>query len=54
MRLSEKLDYMKLRPFRIEKVLGKDNYELNLPQEMRMWPRFHILVLEPAHKETLI
>ena len=30
-RLSRKLDYTKLGPFRIEKVLRKDNYELNLP-----------------------
>ena len=30
MRLSGKLDYTKLEPFRIEKVLGKDNYELDL------------------------
>ena len=29
-RPSGKLDYTKLGPFRIEKVLGKDNYELNL------------------------
>ena len=51
---SRKLDYTKLGPFRIEKVLGKDNYELNLLREMRIWLRFYILVLEPAHKETLI
>ena len=29
-RLSGKLDYIKLGPFQIEKVLGKDNYELDL------------------------
>ena len=45
---------MKLRLFRIEKVLGKDNYELNLPQKIRIWLKFYILVLEPAYKETLI
>ena len=53
-RPSGKLDYTKLGPFRIEKVLGKDNYELDLPREIRIWPRFHISVLEPAHKETPI
>ena len=30
-RLSGKLDYIKLRLFRIKKVLRKDNYELDLP-----------------------
>ena len=30
MRLSRKLDYTKLGLFRIKKVLGKDNYELDL------------------------
>ena len=54
MRLSGKLDYTKLRSFRIKKVLGKDNYELNLLREIRIWFRFYILVLEPAYKETLI
>ena len=53
-RPSGKLDYIKLGPFRIEKVLGKDNYELNLLREMRIWSRFYISVLEPAYKETLI
>ena len=51
-RLSGKLDYTKLGLFRIEKVLRKDNYELNLPREIRIWFRFYILVLEPAYEET--
>ena len=35
-RPSRKLDYTKLGPFRIEKVLKKDNYELDLLQEIRI------------------
>ena len=35
-RLSGKLNYTKLGSFRIEKVLGKDNYELNLSREIRI------------------
>ena len=54
MRLSGKLGYMKLGLFRIEKVLGKDNYKLNLLREIRIWLRFYILILKPAYKETLI
>ena len=35
-RPNGKLDYTKLGPFRIEKVLGKNNYELNLLQKIRI------------------
>ena len=51
-RPSDKLDYTKLGPFRVSKVLGPVNYELDLPAKMRIHPRFHISVLEPADPET--
>ena len=54
MRPSGKLDYIKLGLFRIEKVLEKDNYKLNLLREISIWLRFYILVLKPVYKETLI
>lgn len=53
-RPSDKLDYTKLGPFRIRKVKGPVNYELELPARMRIHPVFHISLLEPADTETPI
>ena len=53
-RPSEKLNYTKLGLFRVSRVLRKDNYELNLPREIKIWPRFYISVLEPANRETSV
>ena len=47
-RLSDKLDYKKLGPFRIEKVLGPMNYKLTLPKIMNIYPIFYISFLELA------
>jgi hypothetical protein len=47
-RPSDKLDWKKIGPFKIEKVIGKVNYRLKLPQHMRINPVFHISLLEPA------
>jgi len=46
--LSDKLDYKKLRPFKIKKVLGPVNYRLSLPKTMNIHPIFHISLLKPA------
>jgi RNase H-like domain found in reverse transcriptase/Reverse transcriptase (RNA-dependent DNA polymerase)/Integrase zinc binding domain/Chromo (CHRromatin Organisation MOdifier) domain/Aspartyl protease len=51
-RPSEKLDYKKLGPFAISKVIGPVNYELLLPTSMRIHPVFHISLLEPAPEGT--
>ena len=51
-RPSSKLDYTKLGPFRISKVLGPVNYELDLPTKMRIHPNFHVSLLEPADPDT--
>ena len=48
-RLSNKLDYKKLRPFPITQVISKTNYRLSLPITMKIHPVFHISLLEPAH-----
>jgi Chromo (CHRromatin Organisation MOdifier) domain len=50
--LSNKLDYKKLRPFAISKVIGLVNYKLLLPTSMKVHPVFHISLLEPAPKGT--
>jgi len=45
---SNKLDSKKIRPFKIEKKLSDTNFRLSLPTKMRIYPVFHILLLEPA------
>jgi hypothetical protein len=47
-RLSSKLDHKKLGPFKIKRKTGPINYELNLPSIMRIYPVFHISLLEKA------
>ena len=47
-RLSSKLDYKKLGPFKIKQVRSVLNYELVLPKTMKIYPVFHILLLEIA------
>ena len=54
MRLSDKLDFAKLEPFKIIKVLELITYELDLLDNMRITRMRHILVLEPADPETPI
>jgi transposase InsO family protein len=51
-RPSSKLDYTKLGPYPIQKVLGKVTYRLKLPDNMRIHPVFHISLLEPAPKNA--
>lgn len=48
-RPSDKLDHKKLRPFKIKRVKGPLNYELQLPATMKkVHPVFHISLLEKA------
>lgn len=47
-RPSDKLDHKKLGPYKIKKVKGPVNYELDLPSNMNIHPVFHISLLEPA------
>ena len=49
---SNKLDFAKLRFFRILKVLGLVTYKLDLPDSIRITRIYYILVLEPAHPEA--
>ncbi|KAL8411455.1 hypothetical protein RB596_000918 [Gaeumannomyces avenae] len=45
---SDKLDYKKLKPFKVLKKISNVNYELQLPPTMHNHPVFHVSLLEPA------
>src|SRR5208337_3277400 len=47
---SSKLDYKKLRPFKIKRKISDSNYELILPPGIRLYPIFYISLLEPVPK----
>jgi len=51
-RPSSKLDFKKLGPFLIKRVLGPLNCEFSLPKGMRIHPIFHTNLLEPAHPDA--
>lgn len=48
-RPSDKLDFRKIGPFKILKKIGEVNYELEMPENMKLkYPVFHISLLEKA------
>src|SRR5579883_2025881 len=51
-RQSDKLNFLKIRPFKIKRIIGPVNYELQLPKNMRIHPIFHVSLLEKANPET--
>ena len=51
-RLSTKLDFKKLRPFKILEKIGLVNYCLQLPKESRLHLVFYISLLKPAKGTT--
>lgn len=53
-RPSDKLDFKKLGPFKIEKKLGPVTYRLTLPKDMRIHPVFHVALLEKAPEDAEI
>ena len=53
-RPSDKLDHVKIGPFRIQEQIGKVNYRLELPKEMRIHPVFHVSLLEPALRNAKV
>ena len=50
-RLSKKLNYIKLRPFKIKKKITEINYELDLPAKIKIYPVQYIIILEPVYRE---
>ena len=53
-RPNEKLDFKKLGAFKISKKLLDVNYELSLPLGIRIYPVFHISLLELVLENTRI
>jgi hypothetical protein len=53
-RPSQKLDHKKVGPFRIKRVKGLVDFELDLPKGTRIHPVFYISLLEPVDAQTLL
>jgi len=51
-RLSTKLDFKKLGPFKILKKVSLVNYKLQLPKESQLHLVFHVSLLELAKGNT--
>ena len=51
-RPSDKLDFKKIGPFKINKKISAVNYKLELPETIKIHPVFHVSLLEPAHDDT--
>ena len=45
---SKKLDYKYLKPYKVTKRISKNNYQLDLPLKVRIYPIFHISLFEDA------
>jgi hypothetical protein len=51
-RLSDKLDYKKFGLFKVKRNIKNINYKLHLLLTMRIYPIFHISLLESANLNT--
>ena len=47
-KLSKKLDYKYLEPYKVTKRISENNYQLDLPLKIRIYLIFHISLLEDA------
>ena len=50
-RPSDKLDLKKIGPFRIKRNIRNISFELKLPPSIKIYPIFHLSLLEPAHSD---
>ena len=53
-RLSDKLDFKKIKLFEVKEVILLTNYRLSLPLTIRIYLVFYILLLKLVFKNTLI
>jgi hypothetical protein len=53
-RLSNKLEYTKIGPYKIKEKLGPVTFKLDLLRGVRIHLVFYILLLEPAYNNTLL
>ena len=53
-RPSKKLDYKYLRPYKVIKRISENNYQLDLPFKVRIYPIFYISLLKNAINVKLI
>jgi hypothetical protein len=51
-RPNDKLDYKKFGLFKVKRNIKNINYELYLSLTIRIYPIFHISLLEPANLDT--
>ena len=51
-RLNKKLDYVKVGLFKITDAFGPVNYRFKLPINSKIYPVFHIFLLEKALNKT--
>ena len=49
---TKKLDHVKVRLFSVEERTGPVNVRLRLPRDARVYPNFHISMIEPADQST--
>ena len=53
-KLNNKLNHVKIGPFKILKNIKGISFKLDLPNIIKIYPVFHALLLEPANNATLI
>ena len=53
-RPSKKLDYKYLKPYKVTKRISENNYQLDLPPKVRIYPIFYISLLKDAINVKLI
>jgi len=52
--LSKKLDYIKIRLFKIAEKISEVTYKLNLLAKIKIYPVQHIAMLEPVYKDLAL
>ena len=53
-RLNKKLDYKYLGLYKVTKRISENNYQLDLPPKVRIYPIFHISLLKDVINVELI